>query len=225
MASLLPDGRIVVGGGFNQYGDVGCENPNLRIFTPSYYDATNRPTLTSTSRLERIILGQTDVTLTYEGRRRLDPTRGVALLAAQAFTHSYGQNQRYVRMEITSLSDSSVTFDVPDSPVLLTGPYHLFLLNEDGVPSVASSILVVRDDGGDSKHSNSDSSRTFWVVFGVISAVVLLLGIVYIVITAQHGLEEEVLEAENMAISHMGLTYDDDDDDDDSSPTKANDLL
>ena len=34
MAALLKDGSVLVGGGFNQYGDVGCENPNIRIFRP-----------------------------------------------------------------------------------------------------------------------------------------------------------------------------------------------
>ena len=200
MASLLNDGRIVVGGGFNQYGDVGCENPNLRIFNPSYYDPEHRPSLISS--VDRFVLGQNDVMLKFEGVTGLDSIRGVALLAAQAFTHSYGQNQRYVKMEITSLTSTSVTFNVPNSPVLLTGPHHLFLLSDQGVPSVASPVLVVR-------HDDESSSRHFWVVFGVVTSVVLLLGIVYVVSVAQHGLHEDILEEENMVFENMMMNTDD----------------
>ena len=31
----------------------------------------------------------------------LDASKGVALLASQAFTHSYGENQRYVRLKVS----------------------------------------------------------------------------------------------------------------------------
>ena len=42
-ASLTHDGTVMLGSGFNQFGDVGCENPNLRLFYPSYLFKGPRP--------------------------------------------------------------------------------------------------------------------------------------------------------------------------------------
>ena len=87
---------------------------------------------------------------------RLHPTKGVALLAVQAFTHSYGQNQRHVRLDIQRVDDgASVVVNVPNSSrLLLPGHYHLFLISDEGVPSISMHCIVVRSvapsprDGG-----------------------------------------------------------------------------
>ena len=45
-----PDGSaLVTGGGFNQWGDVGCEEPNLNVFSPSYLAAGPRPSIANAS--------------------------------------------------------------------------------------------------------------------------------------------------------------------------------
>ena len=43
--ALLPSGALMTGGGFNQWGDVGCEEPNLNVFSPSYLAAGPRPSI------------------------------------------------------------------------------------------------------------------------------------------------------------------------------------
>ena len=138
MAALLRDGSIVVGGGFNQYGDVGCENPNIRRFYPSYMGVATKPSFASNSKLT-LFPGNTSIEIDFNGPE-LDSDRGAALLAVQAFTHSYGQNQRYVRLTIISQttrngSGRTVAVDVPGIPEVLPGHYHLFLLSKDGIPS------------------------------------------------------------------------------------------
>ena len=73
------------------------------------------------------------------------------------------------------------------------------------------------------RNDDESSSRHFWVVFGVVTSVVLLLGIVYVVSVAQHGLHEDILEEENMVFDNMDLVLDTDNNDDESS--KSNSML
>jgi hypothetical protein len=144
MAALLKDGTILVGGGFNWRGDVGCENPNLRLFYPSYLAQGARPILLDVTNSSAPLILQAGDTLSLRfSGARLHPTKGVALLAVNAFTHSYCHNQRYVRLHATSLASSSVTLEVPDVPILIPGQHFLFLISEDGVPSIARHVEVI----------------------------------------------------------------------------------
>jgi hypothetical protein len=98
-ADLLPDGSILLGGGFNQRGDVGCEEPNLQTFSPSYLSLGPRPSLSvESTEMPRsfsapsLVLypGQSNVKLALSDDVKLDAKLGVCLLAVQAFTHSFG---------------------------------------------------------------------------------------------------------------------------------------
>ena len=146
MAALLKDGTVLVGGGFNWRGDVGCENPTLRVFYPSYLAQGARPTLVeaanNVSSAPLILQAGATLTLRFSGAR-LHPTKGAALLAVQAFTHSYCQNQRYIRLHATTLASSSVTLEIPAVPIVIPGQHFLFLLSEDGVPSIGRHVEVV----------------------------------------------------------------------------------
>ncbi len=154
MAALLPDGTIILGGGFNQFGDVGCENPHLRLFYPPYLNnVAERPVLKLDGKWHsnkplKFFAGQKNAKLYFTGATSLDKSKGVALLAPQAFTHSYGQNQRYVKMknikQTTHATGTEVTFDIPAIPIILAGQYHLFLISNDGVPSVAKHTVITR---------------------------------------------------------------------------------
>ena len=98
MAALLPNGAVVVGGGFNQHGDVGCENPDLRVFSPSYLKAGPRPLPAATmlgAEPLRFKVGQkgASIELRLKQDATLCPVKGVAFLAPQALTHSYGESQ------------------------------------------------------------------------------------------------------------------------------------
>merc|ERR1711871_514126 len=156
MAALMPEGSVMLGGGFNQFGDVGCENPNLRLFFPPYlHDLSTRPVLKydqnwPADKPLTFFPGQNSVRLLYNGSASLHKTKGVALLAVQAFTHSYGQNHRYVQMTNIAERDigdgmKEVTFDIPTVPRILVGHYHLFLLSSDGVPSIGKHTVIKRN--------------------------------------------------------------------------------
>ena len=145
MAALLPDGTVVVGGGFEQKGDVGCENPNIRIFQPSYLFKGPRPVIMSVdgNAVNIIIHHGTTLEIQFSGVQSLHPVKPVGLLAVQAFTHSYGQNQRYVRLPHFEMQNGTIKCDVPaSSKHLLPGWYHLFLISSNGVPSIALPVHI-----------------------------------------------------------------------------------
>jgi hypothetical protein len=52
--ALLHDGSVVVGGGFEIHGDVGCENPNARLYRPSYLSRGPRPAILGVSKPEEV---------------------------------------------------------------------------------------------------------------------------------------------------------------------------
>ena len=188
-AALLPDGRVMVGGGFNQWGDVGCENPNLRLFSPSYLGTgMPRPRLTRLSdqlvdmkgedeQVVELTLGSS-VRFEHDQGVGLHPSRPASLVALQAYTHSYGQNQRHVQVLVRDRPGQGLTLELPQSPLLLAGFYHLFLLSEDGVPSVAARVKVVRDAKDSAQPAGTD---TFDWVMGIVVFVVVLIIVVIIV--------------------------------------------
>jgi hypothetical protein len=152
--ALLPDGSFMTGGGISQFGDVGCEEPNLHIFRPSYSSAGPRPSLLDSSigsaaNPIRLQIGQVNVRLLINSTVPLHPALGVAFLSVAAQTHSYDQNQRYSPVWNLQLGAGNVqqqqqiaTFDLPTSSVLIPGVYHLFLVSTAGVPSVARHAII-----------------------------------------------------------------------------------
>ena len=120
-----------------------------------------------------LVLGETSLAVHHDGAVALGP-KSVSLVAVQAFTHSYGQNQRHVWLETNTekQEDKVVTVDVPTSSrLLLPGHYHLFLLSEAGVPSVSVHCVVVRADDGEG------SSRLWAIVLMSIGGVIAVAGV------------------------------------------------
>jgi len=159
-ASVVADGSIMLGSGFNQFGDVGCENPNVRLFFPSYLFRGPRPSLSRAfidayqGQGQPLVLhpGQQNLLLPLDAGLAVLPlhaSRGVALLAVQDFTHSYGENQRYVILPFaaTASNAGSVTVNVPTSPTLFDGQYLLFLLSASGVPSIGLPVRICTPGG------------------------------------------------------------------------------
>ena len=156
-ASLVGDGSVMLGSGYNQFGDVGCENPNVRLFSPSYLFRGPRPALAQSLTVglqgqgQYLVVspGQQELRLALDTTATAVPlhkTRGVALLAVQDFTHSYGENQRYIALPVKSVSTEAVVVSVPASPVVFDGLYQLFLLSELGVPSRGLPVRVCSGD-------------------------------------------------------------------------------
>jgi Domain of unknown function (DUF1929) len=153
---LLKDGRVLIGGGRIYAGirgdadaqgqdgayRIGCERPELRVFSPPYLFKGRRPVIAGAPR--EVPLGGKDFTVKFHGPApRADG--GVVLMALGAYTHSFDQNQRAVPLKaVKGDAPGEVTVTPPaDAWAAPEGDYNLFLVSDRGVPSVATSVRIV----------------------------------------------------------------------------------
>ncbi|WP_164931998.1 galactose oxidase-like domain-containing protein [Janthinobacterium sp. 17J80-10] len=136
---LLPDGRVLVGGG-GLCGACTTNHPNVEILTPPYLlnaDGTPalRPAITSAP--PKGTYGNS-ITVTTD-----TPVASFALIRLSAVTHSVNNDQRRVPLKSSSVDGRSHQLTIPISRGLLPpGFYMLFAMNADGVPSVATSLQI-----------------------------------------------------------------------------------
>ncbi len=145
---LLKDGRVLIGGGRIYEGGkdgayrIGCERPELRIFSPPYLFKGERPVISDAP--QKIAIGDKPFTLKFKGPALRDKA-GVVLMAYGAFTHGFDQNQRAVRLRTKVNGTEEIVVTPPeDSWVAPEGDYNLFLISNEGVPSEGVSVRVVR---------------------------------------------------------------------------------
>lgn len=149
IALLLPDGRVVAAGSNPARGtrDKWKEpvpvmpDPNeelrLEIFSPPYLFRGERPTITQTP--TQWAYGQTISVQTPD----VATIQGISLIRAGCTTHSYNTGQRLVDVPITGREGTTLVGQVPAEPnVAPPGWYMLFLVNIQGVPSVASWVQL-----------------------------------------------------------------------------------
>ena len=105
------------------------------IYEPPYLFKGPRPTITAGPNNVRF---GTDVDVATPDTN----VTGAALIAPGATTHANDMNQRYISLRVTQ-RPGGVTLTAPASPQIATpGYYMLFLLNDQGVPSVARFIRL-----------------------------------------------------------------------------------
>jgi hypothetical protein len=132
-AVLLPDGRVMSAGQNN--GDL---QRTAEIFSPPYLFRGRRPTITSAP--SRAAYGDAISILTPDG----ESIERVALVKAGSVTHSVNFDQRYVDLPFTT-TDGGVRSRIPGrASVAPPGWYMLFLIDANGVPSVARWVNVGR---------------------------------------------------------------------------------
>jgi len=145
-ASLLPDGRVIVGGG-GRPARKGEDYPHndFEIYSPPYLFNGIRPTILSAP--PDVTYGQTFFVQTPEAA----DIRNVNWIRLSSVTHGFDQNQRINHLNFSQAPDG-LNVTVPSSGNLSPpGHYMLFILNRDGVPSVATIIRVASDNAGDSR--------------------------------------------------------------------------
>jgi hypothetical protein len=136
MALLLPDGRVLSGG-----GNVG--GPSVEIFSPPYLFKGTRPTIDSAP--AEIAYGST-FSITSAAASSIAK---VHLIKLSSVTHSFNFDQRIARLQF-SLGPGVVNAVAPANPNLAPpGYYMLFILNSAGVPSVAKIAHLSGTASGD----------------------------------------------------------------------------
>jgi len=144
-AVLLPDGRVVAAGGNPEGGhSVTWEPPDpeeemrLEVFSPPYLFRGPRPVVTAAP--DTCSYGETLVIATPQA----GTIRWASLVRNGVTTHSFDSEQRLVDLELVSQAGGEVRATVPAEPTLAPpGWYMLFLVDDDGVPSVAEWIQVL----------------------------------------------------------------------------------
>lgn len=130
-ALLLPDGRVLSAGQNN--GDL---QRTAEIYSPPYLFRGPRPRITNAPRTARY--GRTIAVDTPDGGR----ISRVALIRAGSVTHSVNFDQRYIDLPFDR-ADAGLTARIPGrASVAPPGWYMLFLIDDDGVPSVARWVHV-----------------------------------------------------------------------------------
>lgn len=140
-AILLPDATVLAAGG-NPEGGTHVEwnqdeeeEMRLEIFKPPYLFRGPRPVITAAP--GECTFGQTIQISSPQSTN----IKWASIIRPCVTTHSFDGSQRLVDLEIVSKNGGVVRATVPQNPNLAPpGWYMLFLVNNDGVPSVANWI-------------------------------------------------------------------------------------
>jgi hypothetical protein len=145
VAMLLPDGRVMTGGGgiCGICQQVGYLRKDIEIFSPPYLfkpDASGqlatRPKISSTT--NTIYYGRSFKIYTSNA----GSINKVSLIRLGAPTHGQDQGQRYVPLSFTTASGQVQTVAPANANIAPPGYYMLFIINRSGVPSLASMVRV-----------------------------------------------------------------------------------
>jgi hypothetical protein len=146
IALLLPDGSVLSAGD-DLHEDQDRPDAtwigSAEIYRPPYFFKGARPTIAAAP--AAILPAQSFAVSTPE---EASIERAV-LMAPSATTHGADMTQRHVRLRIVDRTrGKGLRLAVPANPNLVpAGYYMLFLVNTQGVPSVASWVRVLRQTG------------------------------------------------------------------------------
>jgi hypothetical protein len=128
-ALLLPDGRVLSAGG-EQTG------ASAEIYSPPYLFKGARPTITSGP--ASVKYGQVFLVATPDAAN----ISQVTWIRLGSVTHSYNQNQRLNHLQFAQATGGLNVTAPANANLAPPGHYMLFLVNSNGVPSVASIIQI-----------------------------------------------------------------------------------
>ncbi len=135
---LLPDGRILVGGGEARTWDY-------EIFVPPYIACGwPRPVITSAaSTMDYASVNPAPVVIQHQQLPRGGQVAKVVLMRAASTTHHSDSDQRYVELSVVQKTPTSISVTPPwDSNAAPRGYYMLFVVTKAGIPSEASWVRL-----------------------------------------------------------------------------------
>lgn len=138
-AVLLPDGRVMTGGGgvCGICVTDGYLEKNVEYFTPPYLlKKADRPVISAAPATVGV---NTAFTVTSSQAANIAK---VALVGLGDATHAVDQGQRYVPLRFSASGTTLTVTGPPTGGVAPPGYYMLFLVDKDGVPSVAKMVQV-----------------------------------------------------------------------------------
>jgi hypothetical protein len=162
-ATLLPDGRVLTGGGgvCASCVSAGYLEKNVEYFEPPYLYKKD----TSGQQATRPVIDVAPDTATYDQDFEIESDEAgsiakVGLVRLGAATHSQDQGQRYVPLRFTALGNKITATAPKTSNIAPAGYYMLFITDNAGVPSVAKMIKIEQKPAvkGASSDFNGDGS-------------------------------------------------------------------
>jgi hypothetical protein len=132
LALLMPDARVWISGG-GRIDDLTAPTDqfNNEFYSPPYLFKGARPTITSAPAV--LQYGQPFTVLTPDAAN----IAKVSLVRFGAVTHTFNTGQRYRPLAFTT-SAGALTVTAPSNNLAAPGYYMLFIINTNGVPSVAA---------------------------------------------------------------------------------------
>ncbi len=129
---LLPDGRVLVGGGGAAAGIR--DESNAEIFSPPYLFKGPRPAIATAP--STIAYGES----AFVGTPDAGDISAVSLVRAGSVSHSFNSDQRYAPLSFRQVPGGLSITAPSDGNSAPPGTYLLFLVNSRGVPSVGSFV-------------------------------------------------------------------------------------
>jgi galactose oxidase len=134
IALLLPDGRVLAGGGGLCSVDCNVNHSDVEIFSPPYLFQGNRPSINSAP-------GSVGYNRAFTVQASTNVTQ-FSLIRLSSVTHSVNTDQRFKRVTFQKNGGTYTLNLESNANITPPGYYMLFALNGQSVPSVSKIIKV-----------------------------------------------------------------------------------